>query len=109
MKIDINSENMTLTFPDHSVTLSLDNVRDIIETYNRMCFREDVTGYFEDPDNGFDAKILENTELIDKIANTYYEKRYDADGGDEESNLHWRECLYQSINEFETELEPYRL
>lgn len=103
-----NNHTIFINQNGHTITLSKEGVNVVERLSNKLYYKEDVTDYFKKRESIYDIeKLNKDVTLLDDILNAYTANRENADFGD--IAMPWAECLQNAMNQFEKELNAYRL
>ena len=103
-----NNHTIFINQNGHTITLSKEGVNVVERLSNKLYYKEDVAGYFEERELIYDIeKLSKDVTLLDDILNAYTANRENADFGD--AAMSWTECLQNAVNQFEKELSKYKI
>lgn len=91
-----------------ALSLTLSDAEKVENAVKRHYYRKDLVDYFENSDE-YSDEVLDDESVMETLLNVYADYRSDADGGCEEENMHWSECLSKAVEDNADILEKYRL
>lgn len=104
--ITITENNeLTLIFPDIEITLDSLEIDNISKAIKHWYAKNHITNYLTN-NTDYDNSILDNTDLIDEMANDLEYEMTDSTC-DEEVQAHRNECIEAIIRDYEDTLEEY--
>lgn len=90
------------------LSLTLNDAVKIADAVDRYYYKEDLMYHFEHSKE-YSDEVLNDESVMEILLDAYTDYRSDADGGDEEENMHWTQCLSMAIDDNADILEKYRL
>lgn len=91
-----------------TLSLTLSDANKVADALDRYYYKEDLIDYFKNSDK-YSDKVLNDESVMEILLDAYADYRSDANGGEEERNMHWLDCLSKAIEDNADILEKYLL